>query len=324
MLSLDDCQLLIHKHINEIKLPELPSNLYNPIRYMLNLGAKRVRPSLVLMSCNLFSEHIEPAISVALAVEVFHNFTLIHDDIMDESALRRNHPTVHMKWNSDIALLSGDAMVIKAYELLFQSDKNLLTQLFPVFNNTALAVCEGQQHDMDYESREDVSVDEYLAMIEKKTAVLIAASIKMGAICGGADRNDSELLFDFGKNIGIAFQLQDDLLDVFADSDEFGKICGNDIVSNKKTLMLIEALSRAGANEKGELIFWLNKKEFDRDEKIETIRRIYQALGVDIIAKQRIESCHQNAMDSLNKVSVPFDRKKMLLDFSNNLMHRKK
>ncbi len=324
MLSLDDCQQLIHKHINEIELPELPSNLYQPIRYMLNLEAKRVRPSLVLMSSNLFSEDIEPAISVALAVEIFHNFTLIHDDIMDRSELRRNHPTVHMKWNADIALLSGDAMVIKAYELLFQTDKFLLTQLFPVFNNTALAVCEGQQHDMDYESRDDVSVDEYLAMIEKKTAVLIAASLKMGAICGGASFNDSELLYDFGKNIGIAFQLRDDLLDVFADTEIFGKICGNDIVSNKKTLLLIEALSRAGVDEKKELIFWLNKKEFDRDEKIETIRRIYKTLGVDIIAKQRIESCHRRAMDSLNEVSVPLDRKKMLLDFSNELMHRKK
>lgn len=324
MLSLEYCQQLIHKSMNDVKLPEVPSNLYDPIRYILNLDAKRVRPSLVLMACNLFSEEIEAGIPSAMAVEVFHNFTLIHDDIMDGSELRRNEPTVHKKWNENIALLSGDAMLIKAYEILFKTNSQLLPLLLPVFNKTAIEVCEGQQYDMDFERRTDVSVEDYLLMIELKTAVLIAASLQMGAICGRADEGDANLLYEFGKNIGLAFQLQDDLLDVFSDSEIFGKVCGNDIVSNKKTLLIIEAFSRAGKPEKEVLNYWMERKEFDRQQKIESIRSIYLSLGIDKIVKQRIELYHQKALKSLYEVSVPAERKKNLIDFSDQLMRRKK
>lgn len=324
MLSLEYCQQLIQKSLNDVKLPEIPSNLYDPIRYILNLDAKRVRPSLVLMACNLFSEKVDEGIPAAMAIEVFHNFTLIHDDIMDGSDLRRNQPTVHKKWNESIALLSGDAMLIKAYEILFQSNKQLLPLLFPVFNQTALEVCEGQQYDMDFEKMTDVSVQDYLLMIERKTAVLIAASLQMGAICGRADDRDAFLLYEFGKNIGLAFQLQDDLLDVFSDSEVFGKVCGNDIVSNKKTLLIIEALSRAGKPEKEVLNYWMEKKVFDRREKIESIRNIYLSLGIDMIVRQRIEACHQKALKCLGEVSVSADRKEVLINFSNQLMKRKK
>ncbi|HEX2394040.1 MAG TPA: polyprenyl synthetase family protein, partial [Bacteroidales bacterium] len=281
MLSLIDCQIIINRHINEIKLPELPLNLYEPIKYMLSLEAKRLRPSLVLMGCNVYSENTQPAIYPALAIEVFHNFTLIHDDIMDRSDLRRNHPTVHVKWNPSVAILSGDAMLIKAYELLSHPSIVNLHQILPVFNDTALRVCEGQQFDMDYESCAGITIDEYLQMVEYKTAVLVAAALKIGALTGGASDKDAELLYQFGRNLGIAFQLQDDLLDVFADSSVFGKVTGNDIVSNKKTILLIEALNSANRGMKAELLRWLGKTDFERNEKIRAVKEIYSSLHLE-------------------------------------------
>jgi len=324
MLSLKDCQAVIKQHLNELQLPGLPSNLYDPMRYMFELEAKRFRPSLVLMGCNVFSDNIQPAIYAALAIEVFHNFTLMHDDIMDKSAMRRNRPTVHMKWNQNIAILSGDAMLIKAYELLAHVGGSMLNRVLPVFNQTALQVCEGQQYDMDYEQRLEVSIDDYLKMVEYKTAVLVAASLKIGALLGGAADEESNLLHEFGKNIGIAFQLQDDLLDVFADPAVFGKVTGNDIVFNKKTILLIEALNTASGNTRKNLLKWLNLTNFEREEKIAAISAIYTSLNLEQSVGSRIKRYHQMAVNSLDKLVIDPTRKSELLTFSTYLMHRKK
>jgi geranylgeranyl diphosphate synthase type II len=324
MLRLHDCQAIINRHLNELKLPGFPANLYEPIRYMIDLEAKRLRPALVLMGCNVFSEDIQPAVYPALAVEVFHNFTLMHDDIMDKSDIRRNRPTVQVKWSPNVAILSGDAMLIKAYELLAQVRGNLLQAILTVFNQTALQVCEGQQYDMDYEQSLTISIDDYLGMVECKTAVLLAASLKMGAILGGAGEKEADFLYGFGKNIGIAFQLQDDLLDVFADPAVFGKVIGNDIVSNKKTILLYEALSIARGSVKEELVEWLNRRDFDREEKIRSVRTIYVSLQVEQAVKERIAKFHEMAMDHLDKLPVDSERKSELRNFSAYLMERKK
>jgi geranylgeranyl diphosphate synthase, type II len=324
MLNLKACQSIINKHLNAINLPGLPRNLYDPIRYMLELEAKRLRPSMVLMACNIFTDDITGAIYPALAVEVFHNFTLVHDDIMDNSALRRNNSTVHVKWSPDIAILSGDAMLIKAYELLSHKSVQDLEKILPVFNQTALQVCEGQQFDMDYENRHDVTIAEYLQMVEYKTAVLLAAALKIGALSGGAGESEADLLYEFGRNIGIAFQLQDDLLDVFADAAVFGKVTGNDIVSNKKTILLVEALNTKNENEKNNLLEWIGRKDFDRDDKIQAIQQIYLSLQLKEMVTQRIQHYHMLAVEQLNILPVASEKKKGLRKFSEYLMNRKK
>jgi geranylgeranyl diphosphate synthase, type II len=324
MLSLSDCQSVINRHINEIKLSGLPVNLYDPVKYMLGLEAKRLRPCLVLMGCNVFSDQIEAAIYPALAIEVFHNFTLVHDDIMDQSDMRRNHPTVHIQWNPNVAILSGDVMLIKAYELLTHESVVNLQQILPVFNETALRVCEGQQFDMDYEGFTDITIDEYLKMVEYKTALLVAAALRIGALTGGASDKEAGMLYEFGRNIGIAFQLRDDLLDVFADSTVFGKITGNDIVTNKKTILLIEALNVAGQDKKSELLGWLCKTRFERNEKIAAVREIYESLHIDELVGQRIRQYHKAGMDFLDELPCEPDRKRELACFSDYLLNRNK
>ncbi len=324
MYSLQDCQTIINKKLEELQLPVAPGNLYEPIRYILELEAKRIRPALVLMGCNVYSEDIQPAVFPALAIEVFHNFTLMHDDIMDQSAMRRNSPTVHAKWNPNIAILSGDAMLIKAYELLSATPAKYLRGILPVFNQTALQVCEGQQYDMDFEHSYSVSIEEYIRMVEFKTAVLVAASLKIGALVGGAGETESACLYAFGRNLGIAFQLQDDLLDVYSDPSVFGKVSGNDIVSNKKTILLVEALDRARGNKRRELYHWLGMSEFNREEKIAAIRSIYQDLELEKSANARISCYHDLALANLNTLTIAPDRKRELLAFSSYLMNRKK
>ncbi len=245
MFTLIQLQEFISEKIQSLNLDKEPKGLYEPISYTLVSGGKRIRPALVLAACNMFSEKIEPAIPVALAFEVFHNFTLLHDDIMDNSPIRRNKETVHEKWNQNTAILSGDAMMIEAYEFLTELPAGLLKNILKLFNKTALEVCEGQQYDMDFETKEIVSEEDYLNMIKLKTSVLIAAALKAGAICGGASDTDADLLYDFGLNIGLAFQIQDDLLDTYADTAVFGKKNGNDIITGKKTFLLINALQKA-------------------------------------------------------------------------------
>ncbi len=324
MLSFKDCQEIINKKLAEISLPEFPGNLYEPIRYVINLGGKRIRPALVLMGCNIFSESIEYAVEPALAIELLHNFTLLHDDIMDQSDLRRNKLTVHKKWNNNIAILSGDAMMIKAYEILFNSSFDILNDIIPVFNKTALEICEGQQYDMDYELKTDVSVSEYIKMIELKTAVLLAASLKIGAICGKASSGDADLLYSFGKNLGIAFQLQDDLLDVYGASELLGKQTGNDIYSNKKTFLLITALNMAHGESLRKLEFWLSNNSSDRDEKIKNVVTVFNELKIKEKTECEINKYFSLAMQSLAGVRCDKDRKLSLYQFTEELMQRKK
>jgi geranylgeranyl diphosphate synthase, type II len=324
MLTLKECQEIIHVYLKGISLPGSPSNLYEPIRYMLEPEGKRIRPALVLLGCNVFSDDVARAVPAAMAIEVFHNFTLMHDDIMDKALMRRNRHAVHVKWTPNIALLSGDAMVIKAYELLGQIKGPSFFRVFSLFNETALKVCEGQQYDMDFESRTDISEEDYLHMVELKTAVLLAASLKAGAIIGGADEEGADLLYEFGRNIGIAFQLQDDFLDVYANPLTFGKEMGNDIVSNKKTLLLIKALRLATGTVRDELLYWLTADCFERNEKIQRIKMIYDELHIDELSRERVRTYHEKALAMLDKLSGTNSRIAELRAFSDMLMNRDK
>jgi len=324
MFSLKECQDIIQERLEQIGLPGAPLNLYEPIRYILKSDGKRIRPALVLMGCNLFSEKIGPAIQAALAVEVFHNFTLMHDDIMDRSVMRRNRPAVHVKWNQNVAILSGDAMLIKAYELLSGTPTASLPAVLRVFNQTALNVCEGQQYDMDFEKGSGITLRDYLTMVELKTAVLLAASLKIGALIAGAGEAEVDLLYEFGRNIGIAFQLQDDLLDVYADPEVFGKVTGNDIISNKKTILLVQALRGSNEKQRKELLKWLKARKFDHDEKIRSIRGIYNQLNLESTTRLMITNYHGQALAMLDKLSCPGERKEGLRKFSDALMKRKK
>ncbi|MFT5642206.1 MAG: geranylgeranyl diphosphate synthase type II, partial [Cyclobacteriaceae bacterium] len=252
---------LVNSEIEKLKFGDEPANLYDPISYILSLGGKRLRPTLVLLGYNLFKRDFESVLRPALAVEVFHNFTLMHDDIMDEAPLRRGKPTVHEKWNSTVGILSGDTMLVKAYDLLLEVDDQYFKESVRLFNKTAVEVCEGQQIDMNFESRDDVSVSEYINMIRLKTAVLLGFSLQYGALLGGASEEERAHLYEVGVNMGLGFQLMDDLLDVYADQAKFGKQVGGDIVSNKKTFLLIEALELASDQQKVALNDWLNKRE---------------------------------------------------------------
>ncbi len=307
----------------ELTIP--PAELYEPARYMLSLGGKRIRPLFVLLACDLFNGKAEDAIPAALAIELFHNFTLVHDDIMDNAPLRRNQPTVHQKWNSSTAILSGDVMMVKAYQFISKS-KNC-DSILPVFSEMAIKVCEGQQWDLNYEAVNKISVQQYFKMIELKTATLIAASMKIGALIGGAKEEDAKNLYEFGKNTGMAFQLQDDLLDIYGEEEKFGKQKGGDIVSNKKTFLLLKAieLSNLNAYKKEELAQWLEfhpKNEKESKEKIEAVKSIYDFSNVKKITETEINSFHQKAIASLNTISTSEEKKKTLIDFTSSLLKR--
>ncbi|MBI3500691.1 MAG: polyprenyl synthetase family protein [Bacteroidetes bacterium] len=302
-----------------------PVELYEPIRYMLSLGGKRIRPLFVLLANDLFEGKTEDAIPAALAIELFHNFTLVHDDIMDNAPLRRNQPTVHQKWNSSSAILSGDVMLVKAFQLLSESTQFEI--IFPVFSEMAVKVCEGQQFDLNYEQLNKISVPQYFKMIELKTAVLFAASMKIGALTGKTKANDAENIYEFGKNIGMAFQLRDDLLDVYGEEEKFGKQKGGDIISNKKTFLLLKAIELSGLNsyKKEELVQWLEfnpKNEKDSKEKVEAVKSIYDFCNVKKITGQEINSFHQKAIASLDKVSASEEKMKVLIEFTSSLLSR--
>jgi geranylgeranyl diphosphate synthase, type II len=324
MFKLKECQDIIDTCLKEFRLPDSPVNLYDPIRYMLEPEGKRIRPALVLMGCNVFSDDIRQAMYPAMAIEVFHNFTLMHDDIMDQSEMRRNRPAVHVKWNPNIAILSGDAMLIKAYELLAATPANSLVKIFGLFNRTAGEVCEGQQFDMDFEDSLHTTLEEYMKMVELKTAVLLAASMKIGAIIGGAGEKEADLLYEFGRNIGIAFQLNDDLLDVYADPMLFGKVTGNDIVSNKKTVLLVQALQSATGVWKKNLLHWLKIRKYNREEKIQCVKEIYNHLNLKESTTSTIQFYHEKALTMLDTLPCDPDRKAELVFFSDLLMNRKK
>lgn len=325
MNTIKELQKLISEEIKKeiIRLNQTePKNLYGPIGYTLSMGGKRLRPVMVLLAANLFTDKVEKALPAALAIEVFHNFTLLHDDIMDQADMRRNSPTVHQKYNSNIAILSGDAMSIMAYNYLQKCETENLSSMIQLFTQTALEVCEGQQLDMDFETRMNVSIPEYLNMIRLKTAVLLACSLKMGAMAANAPEKIADLLYVFGLDLGIAFQLQDDLLDVFADQDKFGKKIGGDIVSNKKTFLLLKALELSDDQTKKELLESIDKKEFNALEKIEAVKLIYTKLNIKEITEKCIEDFYQSALNVWDEISLEKETKTELLLLARTIMSR--
>ncbi len=322
MYSFEEFQQLIEKHLKKTELNAEPKELYEPIKYILKIGGKRIRPSLVLASYNLFKDDIETAVYPALALEVFHNFTLLHDDIMDKADLRRNKQTVHKKWNENIAILSGDAMSIKAYELLANIPAKFLGKVLQSFNKTALEVCEGQQLDMNFETRLDVSIDEYLEMIRLKTSVLIAVSLKIGAIMADAAKGDVQKLYDFGLNLGLAFQLQDDYLDSYGDVQVFGKKIGGDIVANKKTFLLIKAIETADKENSNKLLSLIKSTSISDDEKIKQVLEIYNKAKVDVLLKEKMSDYYNRAINALQSLTIDSNKTTVLKDFANKLMNR--
>jgi geranylgeranyl diphosphate synthase type II len=313
----------LEEKISAIELGNNPANLYDPIRYILSLGGKRLRPMLVLLGYGLKREDVDTILNPALAVEVFHNFTLMHDDIMDQAPIRRGQPTVHEKWNSTVAILSGDTMFVKAYDLLLQSKADL-TEVISKFNKCAIEVCEGQQLDMNYESVETVTEEQYLEMIRLKTAVLLGFSLEFGGILAGMDEEEKKALNAIGEKAGIGFQLMDDLLDVYADKAKFGKQVGGDIVSNKKTYLLIKALELASERQRIALDHWLAKKEFDVTEKVEAVKAIYEEIGIRKLAEQKMNEYYDQAFDQLRDLNVREEGKIALIGFFERLMKRER
>jgi len=301
-----------------------PAELYDPIRYVLALGGKRIRPVLTLMASELFCGDFLKAVYPALAIEVFHNFTLLHDDIMDKAPLRRGQATVHEKWNDNIAILSGDVMLIRAYELFLKSDHPEVKLILQKFNLCAAEVCEGQQLDMNYETAASVSEEEYIEMIRLKTAVLLAFSLELGAILGGATQESSEKLYQFGINLGLGFQLKDDLLDVYGEADKFGKQIGGDIISNKKTYLLIKARELAKGETLKELEHWLGLKNFDPAEKVTAIKKIYEKLGIRKLGEQKMNRYFNSAINTLDEFDIVNERKLPILTLTKSLIDREK
>src|ERR1700749_4957706 len=279
MNKLIDLQGIISTEVNQLTFPVYPAELYEPIKYILSLGGKRMRPALLLMACDLFGGDVQKAIPPALAIEVFHNFTLMHDDIMDKAPLRRGNITVHERWNKNVGILSGDVMLIEGYKLMMQVDEHLLRPILNIFNETAVGVCEGQQIDMEFETRNDVDIDEYITMIRLKTAVVLGGALKIGALIGGADTKNAGLIHAFGEQLGIAFQLQDDILDVYGNPEKFGKQVGGDIIANKKTYLLLKALELADETQSTELKKWLTTTSNDQ-KKVSAVTAIYDELQV--------------------------------------------
>jgi geranylgeranyl diphosphate synthase, type II len=314
-------QELIETEIQKLSFRNEPAELYDPIRYMLKLGGKRIRPSLVLMSCELFDGSYEKALPAALGIEVFHNFTLLHDDIMDKAPIRRSKATVHTKWNSDIAILSGDAMFVKSCQLMMQAGNNT-AEVMSQFLESALLVCEGQQWDMTFQSTGDVSIQQYLTMIELKTAALLACSLKTGALIASTTEENAQLIYEYGNNLGIAFQLHDDILDVYGDEEKFGKQCGGDILANKKTFLLLKALELASPAQTNELNRWIAARDFDGKEKVAAVKTIFQALGVKEKAEEEMENFYRKAVNALEYVQTDEQDKKLLFEFAGSLMQR--
>lgn len=299
-----------------------PASLYNPVDYSLEMGGKRLRPVLLLMSCNMFSDSVENAIPAAIAIEVFHNFTLLHDDIMDKAELRRNRPTVHKKFSENGAILSGDVMAFLSYQYLLECKSERLNEVLGLFTKTAIEVCEGQQYDMEFENRMNVDETEYIEMIRLKTAVLLACGLKAGALLADAKTEVADQLYEFGINLGLAFQLQDDLLDSFGNQESFGKIIGGDILANKKTFLSIKALENASGSRKTELLGWMNKTEFKSPEKIEGVLEIYNQLNIKELTEQKVESYFNKCSDIFQQISIEDNRKKHLQEISNNMLNR--
>lgn len=314
---------LLDDHLAKAVLQNEPKQLYDPLKYILSLGGKRLRPVLTLMVCDFFNTNFKEAVPAALAIEMFHNFSLIHDDIMDNAPLRRGKKTVHEKWDINTGILSGDAMLILAYQFFESYKPSMFQELAKLFSETALQVCEGQQHDMDFETRDDVTISEYIQMIDYKTAVLVGAAMKMGTIVAEASENDKEKMYQFGRNLGIAFQLQDDYLDVFGDPKTFGKQVGGDIISNKKTFLYLTARSRGSKTQAEELEHLFDISPKDPRDKINTVKDIFIQSGAAEATQAEIEKFNNLAYSLLEEIKISEDKKELLRQFGDNLMDRK-
>lgn len=319
-----DILTLVNNYLDNIPYTRKPETLYEPIRYVLSLGGKRIRPVLMLMSYNLYKDDADTILPTACGLETYHNYTLLHDDLMDNADMRRGHATVHKKWDANTAILSGDSMLVLSYQRIAQCAPQYLPQILDLFTTTALEIGEGQQYDMEFETRDDVCEAEYIEMIRLKTSVLLACAMKMGAIQAGASPADQDALYRYGESLGLAFQLQDDYLDVYGDPSVFGKNIGGDITSNKKTFMLINALLRAEGQDKAELEAWIARKDFDRQEKVDAVTRLYTKLGIDRLARERIEYYTREALSCLDAVDTPDERKAELREYTMMMMRREK
>lgn len=320
----------INNYIKSLGLDKEPRGLYEPIDYVLALGGKRIRPVLMLMAYNLWKEDYEVILPQAVALETYHNFTLLHDDVMDNADVRRGKPTVHKKWNENTAILSGDNMLVLAFKWMqsiaptLPNREAILPEVLATFTTTAIEINEGQQYDVDFETRDDVREEEYLEMIRLKTSVLLACAVKIGAIMAGAPKEDIDNIYRFGERMGLAFQLQDDFLDVYGDPAVFGKAIGGDITSNKKTYMLINALQKAEGDDKAELLRWINATSFNREEKVAAVTALYNKLGIDKMAKAKMEEYYQQALTAFANIKVSDDKKAALLDYAAKMMKRNK
>lgn len=321
MDSIKSLTLEITEEIQKLEVPSFPSNLYDPIKYFLSLGGKRIRPVLCLIGHKLFDkENYKDSIPQAIAIELFHNFSLIHDDIMDQAPLRRGKETVHQKWNQNIGILSGDSIMIKSYDYLIQAPAEFLPELLCVFNTTAKEICEGQQMDLDFETQENITVADYIEMIRLKTAVLIGCSLKLGAIRGGGSKEDQNNLYKFGESLGISFQIQDDIMDVYADPDKFGKTVGGDIICNKKTLLMLRLQEVISPEDK--LLLETYFELTDADEKIQKVTELYAKYDIKKVATKEMMTYYNAGIEALNKVSISTEKKAPLQEIAEFLIHR--
>lgn len=323
MLTANEILEKINSYLDNLPYTREPQSLYEPVKYALSMGGKRIRPSLMLMAYNMFKDDPESILPTACAIETYHNYTLLHDDLMDNAAMRRGMPTVHVKWDANTAILSGDSMLVLAFQRMMRCAPDKLKPVLDLFTETSLEIGEGQQYDMDFESRTDVTEDEYIEMIRLKTSVLLACSLKLGAIQAGAPAADADNLYKFGELMGLAFQLQDDYLDVYGDPAVFGKAIGGDILCNKKTYMLINAYNRAGDDMRGELTRWVTAEEFDPAEKIAAVTAIYDKVGIKELAEQKINYYFDQSRKYLAAVNVPDERKAVLAGYTDKMMKRK-
>ncbi len=324
ILSAKETLRAVNDFLEQLPYDRQPQSLYDPIRYVLSIGGKRIRPVLMLMAYNLFREHPEDILMPACGLETYHNYTLLHDDLMDNADLRRGHETVHKRWNANTAILSGDSMLVLAYQRMAQVPADKLAQVLDCFTETALEIGEGQEYDMAFETRRDVREEEYIEMIRLKTSVLLACATKIGAVLADAPEADVDRLYRFGERLGLAFQLQDDLLDVYGDPAVFGKAIGGDIVSNKKTYLLINAYNRADSAQRAELSRWVEATTFDRQEKVAAVTQIYDEMDIRQLCEEKINAYFRQAADSLGEVGVDADRKRMLYQYMDELLHRDK
>lgn len=323
MLTANEILDKINSYIDNMPYARNPMSLYEPVKYVLSIGGKRIRPSLMLMAYNMYKDEPEKILPVACGLETYHNYTLLHDDLMDNAEMRRGHQTVHLKWNANTAILSGDSMLVLAYQRISQCETTKLKSVLDLFTETALEIGEGQQYDMDFETRTDVTEEEYIEMIRLKTSVLLACALKTGAILAEAPEKDADNLYKFGERMGLAFQLQDDYLDVYGDPAVFGKAIGGDILCNKKTYMLINAFNRADEDQRRELRKWVTAERFDPKEKIKAVTSIYNELGIDRLAEEKIEFYFGQSRKYLAAVGVSEDRKKVLEAYTDAMMKRK-